>query len=175
MGEINKSIWTLTTETPKFPALKGDMSCEVAVIGAMPSGNSVAALVLNRMSRLTAEKNLMETSDKQKSFIAARANSLPAGHSFFMYALTEILYPAKELVCALNDSSLIKEIAALPAGQNLSVIVITKENREELIKLLPYLAGYELTDEPRFFLCAGSNCLAPVNSVEKLKELIKSE
>lgn len=38
MGEINKSIWTLTTETPKFPALKGDMSCEVAVIGAGLAG-----------------------------------------------------------------------------------------------------------------------------------------
>jgi len=66
--------------------------------GAMPSGNSIAALVLFRLSRLTGEMRWREAADLQLSWLAGAAEGYPAGHSFAMLACLEELWPTAELV-----------------------------------------------------------------------------
>lgn len=59
----------------------------------MPSGNSVAALVLSRLARLTGETHWMQASERQFSFLAGAIQGYPAGYSFALLALLEELWP----------------------------------------------------------------------------------
>ena len=73
--------------------------------GAMPSGNSVAAFVLGCLVRLTANETFAGTLDKQTAFVNETAHNNPYGFSFGLLALMNVVYPSKELVCAVSRDS----------------------------------------------------------------------
>ena len=66
--------------------------------GAMPSGNSVAALVLSRLARLTGNGRIRTAADLQLSYLAGASREYPAGYGFAMLAFLEELWPSAELV-----------------------------------------------------------------------------
>ena len=72
--------------------------------GAMPSGNSVAALVLSRLVRLTGETRWRKAADLQLSWLAGAARDYPAGHSFTMLTFLEELWPSAELVVTAQET-----------------------------------------------------------------------
>ena len=69
--------------------------------GAMPSGNSAAAHVLCQLAGLTALPEWIERRDRQLAFLADEVKDYPSGYSFALLAMTEVLYPSKELICVL--------------------------------------------------------------------------
>ena len=71
--------------------------------GAIPSGNSVAALVLSRLARLTGAGRWRESADLQLRWLAGAMEDYPARHSFAMLAVLEELWPSAELVAAAQE------------------------------------------------------------------------
>ncbi|MBO5069610.1 MAG: thioredoxin domain-containing protein, partial [Roseburia sp.] len=67
--------------------------------GAIPSGNSTAAVLLGRLSKYTGEIKWQEASLRQNMFLAGEMEQIPYGHSLGLLALMEALFPSKELVC----------------------------------------------------------------------------
>lgn len=70
--------------------------------GATPSGNSVAALVLDRLALYTGEKCWVSAAEKQMDFMKASAAGHPAGHSFFLW---QLLKRERETVCCTGDGN----------------------------------------------------------------------
>jgi uncharacterized protein YyaL (SSP411 family) len=70
--------------------------------GAMPSGNSVAAYNLIKLSRITGDVYLEEMAEKQLNFICGAMFSEEINHSFFLIAVSFALNPSKELVCVIK-------------------------------------------------------------------------
>lgn len=64
--------------------------------GAIPSGNSVAAMVLQRLAHLTGEGKWQEAADRQMRFLADSIGEYPAGSCFGLLAMMDALYPHKE-------------------------------------------------------------------------------
>ncbi len=139
--------------------------------GAMPSGNSIAALVLFRLSRLTGEMRWREAADLQLSWLAGAAEGYPAGHSFAMLACLEELCPTAELVItAQKPPEELRGFLREAPRLGLTVLVKTQENAGTLAALAPFTKDYPIPAQgAQYYLCQGGACAQPVDSIPELK------
>ena len=139
--------------------------------GAMPSGNSIAALVLFRLSRLSGELRWREAADLQLSWLAGAAEGYPAGHSFAMLACLEELWPTAELVItAQKPPEELRGFLREAPRLGLTVLVKTQENAGTLAALAPFTKDYPIPAQgAQYYLCQGGACAQPVDSIPELK------
>lgn len=136
--------------------------------GALPSGNSVMAYSLVRLSQLedSEKKNeqdaqeimqgkgekFKEKAEKQLAFLSAEAASYPAGHTMFLIAQLFYFYPPEKITAVLSEKDCAEEIlASLPLYGD--------------IKILPGVSeGYELLNSrTTYYVCKDNTCFPPVN------------
>lgn len=139
--------------------------------GAMPSGNSVAAMVLQTLASLTGEQEWQAAADRQLSFLAGKIGEYPSASCFGVLAMMEALYPHRELVCATSDG-LPGEFTAYfrehPAD-DLHVLLKTKENAETLAECAPFTKDYPIPEQgSMYYLCENGVCKAPVSDFSQL-------
>lgn len=137
--------------------------------GAIPSGNSMAALVMVRLFQLTGKESWRKRKEKQMAFLQELASDYPAGQSWFLYALSEDIEPSAELVCVSKED--------LPAGQlrSLPVTVIAKSmnNCDVLEHLAPFTKEYPIPEQGvRYYLCRDGSCSAPVERLEDVSQML---
>ena len=140
--------------------------------GAMPSGNSVAAMVLQTLASLTGEKEWQAAADRQLSFLAGEIGEYPSASCFGVLAMMDALYPHRELVCATNNGlpgELVEYLKEHPAD-DLHVLLKTKENAETLAECAPFTKDYPIPEKgSMYYLCEGGACKAPVSEFSKMK------
>lgn len=143
--------------------------------GATPSGNSAAAYVLLKLSRLTGNADIENASKKQMNFMAYNAKQYPMGYSFFNIALIKDIYPSKELVVVTKTYEEKENIIKLLNKKfypNLTVIIKTHDSRE-LDDIAPFTASYGLkNDMTTFYLCENKTCSAPFNDLDTLNDML---
>ena len=139
--------------------------------GAIPSGNSVAAVVLQRLASLTGEGKWQEAADRQMRFLADSIGEYSASSCFGMLAMMDALYPHKELVCAVKSgipTELMAYLKEKPAD-NLQIMLKTEENAETLTRCAPFTADYPIPEQGvMYYLCENGACKAPVSDFSKL-------
>lgn len=144
--------------------------------GAIPSGNSVAAYNLIKLARITGDSKLEEMAEKQLDFISGHILSEEINHSFFLVAASFALNESKELVCLIKDKgdeNKIKDLLSETQSFNLTTILETNENKEELEKIIPFIKNYSyINNKSTYYLCKGKSCLAPVNDIDELRTLL---
>lgn len=142
--------------------------------GALPSGNSVAALNLLRLACLTGDSSLEEEAAAQVRALAGTVAAYPRGYTFYLCALDFYLGPVTEMVLAgereKEDTRALLQVlrgAYLPAA----VLVLRPGGREgeEVSKLIPYTAGHVPVDgQAALYLCRDFACQAPVTTAAEL-------
>lgn len=144
--------------------------------GAMPSGNSVAAYNLIKLARITGDSELEEMAEKQLDFISGASFNEEINHSFYLIAASFALSTSKELVCVIQDTSdeeKIKDLLSEKQTFNLTTIIKTNENKEEIEKLIPFIKDYGfVNDQSTYYLCEGKSCFAPLNDINELRKLL---
>lgn len=143
--------------------------------GAMPSGNSAAAHVLCALAALTAQEKWIQLRDRQLSFLAGETKSYPAGYSFSLLAMSEVLYPSRELICVVPEAcveSVIRGLADFP-DRGLHILVKTPKNAGCLERIAPFTKNYPLTENPKYYLCENGSCQKPQESLEDVLKLGK--
>lgn len=146
--------------------------------GAMPSGNSVAALNLFRLSRLTGDPELESLARRQMDAFAGDVASYPRGFTHFLMALQFALGPTKEIVIAGKpDSDGLREMALALHSRFLpdSVLVLRPENSEarEIEELVPYVREQRSLDgKATAYVCENFTCMAPTTDLNRLVEAI---
>lgn len=131
--------------------------------GAMPSGNSCAAMVMAELALLTGETKWDKALNRQLNYLAGQASSYPIGFTYTMIAMDKKVYPHRELVCCCIDtpSEHIDYLKANPAP-DLSVIIKTSENTQEMDNLAPFTADYTIPKAGiRWYLCQDQVCDLP--------------
>ncbi|NMC57344.1 MAG: thioredoxin domain-containing protein [Eubacteriaceae bacterium] len=143
--------------------------------GAIPSGNSVAAYVLLKLSRLTGEVNIEKISEKQNNFMAFNAKQHPMGYSFFNIALIKDINPSKELVVVVKiqeEKEAVKKMLSEKFYPNLTVIIKNAQS-DELDEAAPFTAAYGLKNNMvTFYLCQNKICTAPFNDFNMLNDML---
>ena len=139
--------------------------------GAMPSGNSVAAMVLQTLASLTGEQKWQATADRQLSFLAGEIREYPSASCFGVLTMMDALYPHRELVCAASDGlpgELAEYLKGHPAD-DLHVLLKTKENAEALAECAPFTKDYPIPEQgSMYYLCENGACKAPVPELSQL-------
>lgn len=139
--------------------------------GAIPSGNSVAAAVLQRLAGLTGEPFWQEAADRQFCFLTGEIEHYPMGYSFALNALASALYPRRELICAVKGDvpGELGEFLKSHPSENLSILVKTKENAEALAVCAPFTSEYPVPERgAAWYLCENGSCKAPVSDFNEL-------
>jgi uncharacterized protein YyaL (SSP411 family) len=124
--------------------------------GAIPSGNSVMAFNLVKLSRITKDDDLGKIAQDQLEFMAGYADNYPAGYSFYMMALLMSLQDSKDVVCVLKDFDKKRLIGKFAFDTNVRIL----EKETEEYKLL--------NNKTTFYVCKNRSCLPPTNNLEKV-------
>ena len=139
--------------------------------GALPSGNSVAAMVLQKLATLTGEMKWQNAAERQMKFLAATIGQDPASSCFGVLAMMDALYPHRELVCAAQDGlpdellQYLKENTA----EDICVLLKTKTNAGLLSQCAPFARDYPVPETgATYYLCENGACKAPVKSLTEL-------
>lgn len=141
--------------------------------GALPSGNSITALVMRKLAFLTGEAVWSRAYEKQSAFLLQEAQQYPGGHSFFLWQLTEELQDRGQLICACSGASAfdLRDLWQF----DLDILVKTEENAASIEEAAPFLKNYPIpfsgTD---YYFCQGHTCRQPVKTLTELKKLLAS-
>lgn len=141
--------------------------------GAVPSGNSVAALVMKKLAFFTGEAVWEQAYAKQSAFMQSKCREQAAGHSFYLWVLNEELSEDGQLICAMNEmESLPPETLCELWNLDMDILLKTPETQELLHQISPYMEHYPIPqDGASYYYCKGHVCSSPVHSLEELEEL----
>ncbi len=136
--------------------------------GALPSGNSVAALNLLRLSRLTGKPEYEDQSSKIQEALAGAASEYPAGSTGLLCASLYQQNLGTEVVIANGEGleELLKETERyLP----FTVISVRGAGYEEMDSLAPFAVAMEAKNgKANAFVCSKGACQQPVDEPGKL-------
>jgi hypothetical protein len=149
--------------------------------GAIPSGNSAAALDLVRLSRLTGETSLEDMAEQTVRSFAVSISNSGAGFSWMLTALDYMLGPSYEVVItgSESDNQTEKMLDALRTHYMPTKVVIHKpggRTNEEVAEIAPYTRYYDaVNSKATAHVCIEHNCKLPTNNVSKMIDLLSSE
>ncbi|MGN0323661.1 MAG: thioredoxin domain-containing protein [Oliverpabstia sp.] len=121
--------------------------------GALPSGNSVMAYCLVRISQITGEKVYAERMERQLGFLSREAEGYPAGQCLFLIALLMYLHPPKKITAVIAEEEPENILSALPLYADVRIL---PESTEEY-RLL--------NDRTTYYVCENHTCLPPSNEL----------
>ena len=146
--------------------------------GAIPSGNSAAAMVLQRLALLTGDPSWQQAADRQFRFLAGEMGRYPAGFGFGLLAMAGALYPHKELVCASGQGvpEELKQFLSNYLADHLSILLKTADTAELLAECASFTAGYPVPKQGTvWYLCENGTRQAPVMEWKQLLETLRPD
>ncbi len=123
--------------------------------GAVPSGNSMMAYNLVRLSYLTRETTYREMAQRQLAFLYQEAKTYPAGYAMFLTALLDYLEMPDKVIVVVKDK---KDLVDLPCRipLNMLVSILDEPTKEYPLK----------DDKTTYYVCKGHSCTPPTNELK---------
>jgi uncharacterized protein YyaL (SSP411 family) len=147
--------------------------------GAIPSGNSVTAMNLLRLAKITGNPELEELADKTLRVFAEKVSSAPAGHTQFMSAVDLALNGSVEIVIAgekdeTNTTEMLRFINERFIPEKV-MLIKDESDSEKISKIAAFTRDMVMSEnKTTVHLCQDQNCKLPSNDIEKIKELIEA-
>lgn len=147
--------------------------------GVTPSGNSVSALNLLRLSRITGREELAEKAVALIDSFSGRAGNSPQGHLFLLAAWLLAQTPPLEVVIAgdpsqTNTRTMWETVRGMFVPEAILLSNPGRDLSSQLLSLIPGLAGKEVRNgTPLAHVCRNLSCLEPVAEPEKLRQLLQ--
>jgi uncharacterized protein len=140
--------------------------------GPTPSGNSVAAVDLVRLSELTGEVEMKERARRVVGYFAKDIEQQPASHANMMVALDLLVNGVREVVITAETAAAARRMKRAVEEKFLPdkvVLVATSQSFAELSKQTSLLEGREPGKKARAYVCKNFSCKLPADSVEALR------
>ncbi len=145
--------------------------------GAIPSGNSVAALALLKLGLLTMNQRYTEHAGKTLETFSQQLERSPAASSAMLTALDFQLGPTQEIVIAGKASAadtrqMLKAVRKrfLP---NAIVLLHDQHNGSEIAKIVPFLKNQTaMNGKATAYVCQNYVCNWPVNKLTDLEKTL---
>lgn len=149
--------------------------------GAIPSGNSVAAMNLLRIGRITGEPELEEKAMNIARAFSDQVQRAPAGHTQLLSALDFAFGPSFEVVIAGQPETKDTEamVRALMQHYEPNKVVIFRpgqEKRPRIVNLAPFTeAQLSLNGQATAYVCRNYACKAPTTDIDEMLAALTSE
>ncbi|MDY7433449.1 thioredoxin domain-containing protein [Bacillus sp. V26] len=145
--------------------------------GAVPSGNSVAAVQLLRLGQVTGDLSLIEKAETMFSVFKPEIEAYPSGHSFFMQSVLKHMTPKKEIVIfGRPDDPDRKQItSALQQAFIPNDSILVAEHPDQCKDIAPFAADYRIIDDrTTVYICENFACQQPTTDIEEALQALKS-
>ena len=157
---LNKSITDFFDETDGGFYLYGKdnerliMRPKESYDGAIPSGNSIMAYNLVRLSNLSSDEELDRIIKRQLNFMYGEAKHYPAGYAMYLIALSDYFEPSQMITVVPKNNEDIKDLPFMVVPD--TIIKILDEPTDE----------YQLLhNKTTYYVCDKHSCLPPVNEL----------
>ncbi|MCQ9205727.1 MAG: thioredoxin domain-containing protein [Omnitrophica bacterium] len=148
--------------------------------GAIPSGNSIAALDLIRLGRLTMNRDLEDKAQRLFKAFSAQIQQSPYGYTQGLVAFDFILGPSYEIVISgdskSTDTKKIIDYIYTNFIPN-KILVLRPKNLKKaksIIALSPFIKNQlPIGGKTAVYVCVNYICKFPTTSIEKLGELLE--
>lgn len=148
--------------------------------GAIPSGNSMAAMNLARLGRMLGRPELEEKAWATLETFSASLARVPMAYTHMLLALDFLLGPCQEVVIAGRPEHPVASemLNELRKGFNPRRVLLFKEEGEDG-RRLGLLAPYVVPMQPgpsgaRAYVCQKNSCMEPVSSAGELAGLLQA-
>ncbi|MFD1167690.1 thioredoxin domain-containing protein [Oceanobacillus caeni] len=146
--------------------------------GAIPSGNSVAAVMLTRLGYLSGNTSYLDKVEEMYFTFFNDVNRMASASPFFLQSLQLMEYKTKEVVILGkkdNDKGihLLKEVQTefLP-----NVVFLFGEAPENFSEVAPFATAYkQIDDETTVYICENFACRQPTTNIENALKAIKKK
>ena len=145
--------------------------------GAIPSGNSVSANNFIKLGRILSRVDYENISNELIESFGQKINQYGPAYSKNLIAIDFIKGPSYEIIIIGNNSKnidlILKELNSFKHDRKV-VIKVNKSNRNELIKIIPFIDNFPNHDDldPWIYVCKNFSCDLPTQDIEKVKELL---
>ncbi len=168
--------------------LMQSQTCEIKLFGtsitiydgAIPSANSAMAYCLIRLYNITGETKWIECVDKMGKRFSEEWSQYGSSITVAMMALQQYYYKPIHWILVQGEHGGPKidafkneiEQQYLPMS---TVHILNDHNKETLVKLIPSLTNYLVKEaHSRVFFCQNYQCETPIESINKLRELLSN-
>ena len=148
--------------------------------GAIPSGNSLALLDLERLAHITLEENLTTKVEILLKTFASEVANRPSAYTQFLIGLDFVLGPSAEIVLAegKEPETLNKLIQDIYQRFLPNKVVIRRPLGGKELNLLVSVVPFIKEQEPQAgkttaYVCQNHICQRPVTSLEQFTPLLK--
>ena len=145
--------------------------------GPAPSGNSVAALDLARLSALTGRDALRKAAERTLRAFGKGLSENPTGHTCMLAALDMLTNGSREVVLTasrFSDARPFVEAAYGTYSPDRVLVIGTETNWSTLSKVVPLLEGRRPGAEPTAYVCVNSTCNLPARSAAELASQLRA-
>jgi len=146
--------------------------------GALPSGNSVAALNFLRLSRMTGNINLEQRAEQLIQAFSEQVADQPMAYTQLLIALDLMVGPGQEIVI-VGDPTLESTQAMINAVQRSflpnKVLLLRSQGTEgkRLASLSPFVEDMDSeNNRPTVYVCEKYACKTPITDLDKLKAIL---
>lgn len=145
--------------------------------GAIPSGNSAAALNLLRLGRLTGRTEFEVEADSQFRAFAEKVSSYPMGHTYLLMSVMFAHAKSSEIVIVgEKENEQTKRLIDIVNKNFLPYsVVVVKDTAsdDDLKELAPYTEGQEMVDyKATAYICENFACRKPITDSSELEKAI---
>ncbi len=148
--------------------------------GAIPSGNSVAALSLLRIGRLTMERKFEDWTQKTLDAFSPQLNQYSSGFAQMIIALDFLVGPTREIVIAgdENDQAVKEMIQEIYSRFLPNKVVVLHPSDGSAAKKIEALSAFTKNQVPldgkaTIYVCKNYVCDLPTTEIKKLKQLLE--
>jgi hypothetical protein len=147
--------------------------------GAIPSSNSVAAVNLLRLGRMTGNTQFEKEADLLIRSFAPQVALHPQAYTHFMQAFDFAAGPTREVLIAgdISSSETVQMIETVHKYYYPNRVLMLKESGkrgEELSEIAPFTAQVDPGENgPAAYLCENFSCRNPVRSASELASLFR--
>ncbi len=133
---------------------------------AIPSGNGIAAYVLNRLGHLIGEQRYIDAAETTLHYAWRSISEIPHAHAALLFALDETLKPPAMLIIRGKDPELTQWQQACDKNYQLNQLAFAIPNAS--INLPGLLDARKATEKTCAYLCSGTSCKPVITNMNDL-------
>jgi len=146
--------------------------------GAIPSGNSLAALDLILLSRITGETKYEKYAEGILELFSQEVSSQPTGYAQMLIAADFAIGPSYEIVVALdgknsNKEAILKEMSSRFLPNKVVVLRKSGEDATFIESLAPFVKEQiPINNQTTVYICQNHACERPFTSLEDIRRAL---
>jgi len=148
--------------------------------GAIPSGNSMAALTLLRLYHITLNKDFDKAYSTSLNYISSRLIKSPTAFTQLLLAIDTALSPTKEIVIVSKDykEPFIDKATSLIYSYflpNKVILLRTIKEGDDMISIAPWIKEYNslVKGDTTIYICDNRVCSLPTTDLNKLEGILQ--